>query len=368
MKKKVIILSIVILLVTSVLLLPAKKKEEMWQKAITEKDLDLRFQYLKEYELEFGDKKDRFLKFLYLNLADTAFQLKKYDESIQYGEKSLTFDDIDDANKLRIYLSLANAFNITKKDPEKAYHYAGLVIELCESAVQKLGTTEQNQEKKENQIARYNTFYVAPALRIQVLILYGKGKDNPEILKEAADKACKAFEADNSPRSADMVFSLAMNLYKKQQTDAAIKALEAILDEEKPEYKQSFLLANLYNRKKDKTNAVKYFELAYQAERKPKLALNIGKLVYKQDINKGMKYFAEAFVLTNSNKQSDAYKYLENLYFNKPEIKSKPPVEQEKGFREIINAARARLGKAPITDPIPGTEKQQETDTTETEG
>jgi tetratricopeptide (TPR) repeat protein len=365
MKKKVIVLSIVILLVTSVLLFSAKKKDEMWRKAITEKDLNLRFQYLKEYEAEFGNKKDRFLKFLYLNLADTAFQLKNYDESIQYGEKSLTFEDIDDANKLRIYLSLANAFNITKKDPEKAYHYAGQVIELCESAIQKLGTTEQDPGKKEKQIARFNTFYVAPALRIQVLILYGKGKDNPETLKEAAAKACKAFEADKSKRSSDMVFSLAMNLYKKKQTDAAIQALKVVLDEEKPEYKQSYLLANLYNRKKDKTNAVKYFELAYKAERKPKLALNIGKLVYKQDVNKGMKYFAEAFVLSNSNKQSDAFKYLENLYFNRPDVKSKPPVEQEKGFRAFINAARVRLGKPPITEPLPGPETQQETETTE---
>jgi tetratricopeptide (TPR) repeat protein len=280
----------------------------------------------------------------------------------------LTFADIDDANKLRIYLSLANAFNITKKDPEKAYHYAGQVIELSEKAIQKLGTTEQDPEKKEKQIARFNTFYVAPALRIQVLILYGKGKDDPGTLKEAADKACKAFEADQSKRSSDMVFSLAMNLYKKKQTDAAIQALENILDEEKPEYKQSYLLANLYNRKKDKASAIKYFELAYKAERKPKLALNIGKLVYKQNVNKGMKYFAEAFVLSNSNKQSDAYKYLENLYFNRPDVKGKPAVEQEKGFRAFINAARSRLGKPPITEPITTPETTQETETTETEG
>lgn len=330
----------------------ANKKMEMWQKAITEKNLELRLQYLKEYEAEFGKKEDKFHKYLYLNLSETAFQLTQYDEAIIYGEKALTFEDLDDASKLRIYLSLANAFRITKKDLEKAYHYAGLVIEMGKRLVKHHEESNQPQEKKEGQINTYKAFYIAPALRIQAQLLYEKGKDNPENMKEATKKACEAYETDKTDRSSKLAFNFAVNLYKKKLTDEAIQALEIIIDEEKPDYSHSYLLANLYNRKKDKTKAAHYFELAYKADKKARLALNIGKLVYKENINKGIKYFAEAYVLSKSNKQSDAYKFLQQLYFNEL-AKDKSPEEQEKGFLEIINAARARLGMQPVSGETP---------------
>lgn len=343
----------------------------MWTKAITEKDINLRFQYLTEYQAEFGDQKDKFAKFLYINLADTAFQLTKYDESIQAAEIATTYPDLDDSNKLRLYLLLANSYNITKKDMEKAFKNAGLVIDMANTLITQQQAAEPDPEKKEKFAAQYNTFYIAPALRIQAQVLYARGKDDPATLKEMTDKACKAFVADKSQRSADMIFALASNLYKKQLTDDAIKALELILDKEKPDYKCTYMLASLYNRKKNKDKSIAYFEMAYRAQRQSKLAMNLGKLVYKQDLDKGLKYFSEAFVLANSNKQSDAYKFLENLFFNNPDIKKLTPEDQEKGFRVLINGARERLGKQPLADTEPiGTdqEKEAQTEADETEG
>lgn len=351
MNKKVIVVSILVLVMTFSLA-AASKKQEMWRKAITEKNLELKLQYLKEYEAEFGAKKDRFHKFLYLNLADTAFQLTKYDESIQYGEKALTYEDVDDASRLRVYLALANAYKVTQKDMEKAYHYAGKTIEIVKALIEQQEKSTQAQEKRDTFINNYKAFYLAPSLRIQVQVLYGKGKDNPETLKEAALKAVEAFNVDKSKRSSELVSSLAVNLYKKKLTNDAINALESVLNKEKPEYKHSYLLGNLYNRKKDKDKAAYYFEMAYRTDHKARLAMNIGKLVYKKNINKGIKFFAEAFVLLKSNKESDAYRFLEQLYFNGV-AKNLSAEEQEKGFKEIINSARSRLGMKPITPAAP---------------
>ncbi len=356
MSKKVIVVSILVLL-TSVFLF-GNKKQDMWHKAITEKDPELKLQYLKEYETEFGKKKDKFHKYLYLNLADTAFKLAKYDEAIQYSEQALTYQDLDENNKLRLYINLANSFKVTKKDIEKAYNYAGMIVDLSNELIIKLKETEQAHEKKEKYISNYKVFYIAPALRIQAQILYGKGKDNPEVLKEAAQKAFEAYKTDKSKRSSDMVFSLAVSLYRNKLTNETIKALELILDKEKPEYKHTHWLANLYYKKKDKTRAVKYFEMAYKVDKKAKLARKIAQLVYKQNVDKGIGYFAEAFVLLKSDKESDAYKYLENLYFNQPKVKGKSPEEQEKGFRTIINAARTRLRMKPLEESAPGPEKE----------
>jgi hypothetical protein len=351
MNKKVIVVCMLVLAM-SLSIFAASKKQEMWQKAITEKNLELRLQYLKEYEAEFGKKQDKFHKYLYLNLSETAFQLTQYDEAITFGEKALTFEDLDDASKLRIYLSLANAYKITKKDMEKAYHYSGLVIEMGLRLIKHHENSEKTQAKKEKYINNYKAFYVGPAYRIQAQLLYEKGKDNPENIKEGAKKACAAYETDKTDRSSKLAFNFAVSLYRKKLTDDAINTLEMIIDKEKAEYSHSYLLANLYNRKKDKTKAAYYFELAYKADRKARLALNIGKLVYKENINKGIKYFAEAFVLSKSNKQSDAYKFLQQLYFNQL-AKDKSPAEQEKGFKAIINAARARLGLQPLAGEAP---------------
>ncbi len=355
MNKKIIVVSILVLLTS--LFLFGSKKQDMWHKAITEKDLELRLQYLKEYETEFGKKKDKFHKYLYLNLADTAFQLAKYDEATQFGEKALTYQDIDESNKLRLYLILANSCKMAKIDIEKAYHYAGQAVELSNELITNLKATEQAHEKKEKYILNYKTFYMAPALRIQAQILYGKGKDNPETLKEAAQKAFEAYDADKSKRSSDLVFSFAVSLFRNKLTNETIKALELILDKEKPEYKHTHMLANLYYKKKDKGKAVMYFEMAYKIDKKSKLAMIIAQLVYKQNIDKGIGYFAEAFVLLKSDKESDAYKYLEQLYFNQ-KAKNESPEEQEKGFRTIINAARTRLGMKPLEEPAPVPEKE----------
>lgn len=363
MNKKVMVISMMVLL--TFLFLFGSKKEDMWRKAITEKDLELRLQYLKEYEAEFGGKKDKFHKFLYMNLSDTAFQLTKYDEAIQYGEKALTFPELDASHKLRLYLTLANSFNITKKDIEKAYHYAGLIVDLSKELISKHEASEQDQEKKEKYIINYKAFYIAPALRIQAQILYSKGKDNPATLKEAAQKACEAFDTDKSKRSSEMVFSFAFSLYRNNLTNEAIKALELILDKEEPEYKHSYMLANLYNRKKNKTKAALYFEMAYNVDRKAKLAMKIAQLVYRDNIDKGIQYFAEAYVLLKSNKESDAYKYLQQLYFNQ-KAKNKPPAEQEKGFRTIINTARKRLGMKPLKESAPGPEQENTETPTQT--
>ena len=81
----------------------------------------------------------------------------------------------------------------------------------------------------------------------------------------------------------------------------------------------------------------------YKVRKQAKIAKRIALLVQKQDPHKGAKYFAEAFVLSKSDKESDAYKYLEHLYFNII-AKDKPPEEKEKGFKEFIDAAKQRLG------------------------
>jgi hypothetical protein len=342
MNKKIIYILVLVLL-TSLVLKADRKQQELFTKAITEKDATLKMQYLKDYQTKYGEKKDRFHKFLYLNLTDTAFRLKLYDEAISYGEKTLAIPELGDDNKIRLYMSLANSYNITKKDIEKASEYAQLTIDLAHDMMGKIKALDQDQESKDKILNNYNVFYIAPAYRIQSQILYNKGKDDPQTLKEAFEKACEAYRTDKSDRSAKMVSSFAMNLYGKKMNNEAIKALELIMNKENPDLKHIMMLGNLYYRLRNKKQAVHYFEMYYKIRKQAKIANRIGLLVQKDDPVKGANYFAEAFLLSKSNKESDAYKYLEHIYFNII-AKDKPPEEKEAGFKDFINQAKERLG------------------------
>lgn len=355
MSKKIIVIIIMCVLVATGSLF-ADKRSDMWQKAITEKDPNLKYQYLQQYETEFGGKKDKLARYLYLNLCDTAFKLKKWDESIQYGEKALTFEEIEINNKIRVFTYLANAYRITKKDVEKAYHFASQTADLAQETITNTEKSSQDEASKKKNIDYYSHYYLAPSYRLQALILYDKDKNNVQNLKEATAKASEAYKIDKSANSAKMVAGMAMNLSKKRANQEAINALELIIDKSKPEYNYVNLLANLYVRLKKMDKAAEYFELAYKAKRKPSLAQKIGQLVQKTNMEKGLRYLAEAYVLQDMDNTTEAYRYLQHLYFNEY-AKGKTAEEKEKGFLALINAARQRLGKAPVQSlkPAEGT-------------
>jgi len=344
MNKKITVLTVLFLAV-SVVIFSAKEQQDLYLKAVAEKDLATKMELLKEYAEKYGEKKDKFLRFIYLNLCETAYKLQKYDEAIQYGETSLGYqDELDLTNKLNVLFYLANSYYVTKKDFDKALEYANTVVELSESLIKKMQESEQEKEKIEIFGKKYQTYYIAPAYRLQALIWYAKGKDNTENIKKAADNSLKAFEYDGgSENSYKLVFSLAGNLYGKNLYDEAIAVTEKIIDKENPKYKEVFFLANLYLKIKNTDRAFYYFEMAYGTKPEADLALRLGQMVFKKDIDKGIRYFADAYVLSQFDKESNAYKYLEHLYFNE-KAKDQTPEQKEEGFKAIIDASRARLG------------------------
>jgi tetratricopeptide (TPR) repeat protein len=362
MNKKITVVSI-LFLVVSVFLFPARKEQQdLYLKAVAEKDLPTKMELLKEYAEKYGDSKDKFLRFIYLNLSETAYKLQEYDEAIQYGETSLAYEEeLDPTNKLNVLFYLANSYYVTRKDFDKGLEYATTIIELSNSVLKKMQESEQEQEKIDSFVKKYQVYYIAPAYRLQALIWYAKGKDNTEYIKKAAENAIKAFDNDDgSENSYKLVFSLAGNLYGKNLYNEAIAVTEKIIDKENPKYKEVFFLANLYLKTKNKDKALDYFELAYKVKRQADLALRIGQMVHKQDIDKGIRYFADAYVLSQFDKESKAYKYLEHLYFNE-KAKDQSPEEKEKGFKAIIDAARTRFGMG-VEKPGTGTETNKSSD------
>jgi hypothetical protein len=344
MNKKITVVTILVL-VASVLLFPAKKKEqqELYLKAVSEKDPATQIGFLKEYVEKYGAKQDRFLVNAYFKLSEASHKLKNYDDVILYGEKTLNLPDLPPQNKLNLLFYLSNSFYTTKKDFDKAIGYADQVLAECNSMLKKMEESQQDSEKTKKIADNYRSFFIAPAYKLQALILYMKDKDNVEGIKQAADKAFKSYEITRDDHTKQLVFTLAVNLFKKKKAADAIEIIEKIIDPKKVEYNQANLLARAYLITKNKSKSIYYYEQMFKAKPRADLALKIGAMVHKTDVNKGVRYFANSYVLGKLNKESDAYKYLEHLYFNQI-AKDKSAEEKEKGFKEIIEAAKARFG------------------------
>jgi tetratricopeptide (TPR) repeat protein len=343
MNKKITLITVMFLMVSIFVAGIRKEQQQLYLKAVAEKDPEAKLGLLKEYVQKYGDKQDKWLRFIYLNLSDTAFKLKNFDECIQNGETALESGEVDNANKLRVYFSLANSYYAIKRDLDKSYQYAQSVIDLSRTLIQQTRDTSQDQAQAEHFASSYKSVYIAPSFRLQGLILYFKDKDNHENIKQAAEKAIEAYNQHQADMYFQLAFSLAGNLAQKGQYDAAIEVAEKLIDKENPEYKQVDFLAKLYKKKKNKEKTLFYYELAYKFKPTATLAQKIGQLAHKKDVIKAVKYFADAYVIGGMDKETEVYKFLEHLYFNKVAI-DKTPEEKEAGFKEVINAAKTRRG------------------------
>lgn len=350
--KKIVILMMMMFLLGSMLLISSPlTQQDLYIKAVSEKDPELKIQLLKQYEQLYEQTQDKYLKFIYFQLAETLFQVKNYDEAIQYGEKALASGEIAPTNRLTLFYTLANSYHISQKNLEKAYQYADSMLELAQWVINKAKKSDlqdMEKEKLEQFIETYKKYYIASGYRLQAKVLFSRAEEDVNTIKEAAQKAVEAYKADKSDSSSRLAFSLAGQLFKKNNLDDAIVIAENIFDETKPNEQFAGFLGTLYYRKGDKDKAVYYFELAYKTSRKIKTAMTIGQLVYKKDIDKGIQYFADAFILSNSDELSKAFQYLRELYYNK-KAKDLAPAQQDKGFKEIIQAAKVRLGTQEVT-------------------
>lgn len=333
MKKRVVIL-LVVLFVSSLFLLP-DEKQDSWKNAISEQNIEFRMSLLEQYAGKYAQEGDANLEVLYYQLSLDSFNLKKYEKTITYSEKALNLKKINDRKKLQLYLLLANSYNVTKKDLDKAYHYADLVLE---SAI--------TMKANENNTKKYDKKYIVPALRIQIFILYSKGRKEPEMMNKAAEKAIEIFaNYDKSTKSSNMIVTLANNLYKMKKTRNAISVFEHVCNVERPNYRYLSMLASWYSKIGDKQKAINCLERSYRIRKNAKTAYNLGVMLQKRDIDMAIRYLTEAHIMRHENKEAKAYKLLRHLYYNVKAPKDKTKEELDVGFQEIISAARSRLGK-----------------------
>ena len=336
MKKAAILIIAIMLLSFSLAFAIDKEQVDTWTALVGEKDLQVKLQKLESYYNKYGAKEDRYSMYMYVYLAQTSYLLQQYEKTIQFGEKALLYKEIDASNKLPLYLYLANAYNLTKQDLDKAYSYAEQIVTLANSL---------RSANTSHSVMDIN--YTAPALRIQAQLLAAKAQEDPQKTIRALDKAIEAFNLDKSDKSANFVTHLSDYLSKNDRIEDAIRGLETLVAVN-PNAGQSKLLGVWYARNKNIPKAIENFKASYAQKKNAQVAYNLGILLNQNlEIDAAIEYLAEAHLLNDEKYSPEALKLLDHLVFFE-KTKGQPQEEQEKLYNEILAAARTRLQETPL--------------------
>jgi len=331
MKKAAFLFIMLMVINLTVVFAIDKEQVDSWTALVGEKDLQVKMQKLDAYYNKYGAKEDRYSMYMYIHLAQTTYLLQQYEKTIQFGEKALTYKEIDASNKLPLYLYMANAYNLTKKDLDKAYNYAEQIIVLANSL---------RSETQSNSAIDVN--YTAPALRIQVQLLALKAQD-PQNADSAFKKSLEAYQLDKSDKSANFVLKLSEHLLKLNKIEDAIRGLE-IINKDKPNPDYYKLLGTWCARLKNNPKAIENFKASYALKKNAQVAYNLGILLNQnQEIDVALEYLAESYLLNDEKFSPEALKLFEHLVFFE-KTKGQPQPEQEKVYNEILAAAKIHLG------------------------
>ncbi|MCG8687843.1 MAG: hypothetical protein MI892_23400, partial [Desulfobacterales bacterium] len=194
-----------------------RERKEFYLKAGNEEDMAQKVVLLKEFIQKYGNVQDDFLRYVYVQLTDTTYKVKQYDDTITYGEKSLEFPDISGGNKQRVLFMLANSFYITKQNPDKAAEYASSMLKLTEDIIKNSEKANMPEEKRKSFIESQKKFYIMGGHRLLTFIAYDKSKKDPVHLPEAANKAVEFYKLNPDENTRRLVLTLANKLFKKKK-------------------------------------------------------------------------------------------------------------------------------------------------------
>ncbi len=268
------------------------------------------------------------------NNMSKAYQGKDYLNTIKYGEQCLPeVDKLPKKNQLDLLFKLANSFLISKKELLKGVDYATQLVDKAKKF------------KEEENTPKYDKNFIVPGLKIKLFCYKGASKNDISLLNKAAETGIELLNYDKKRNSVNLIVSIAYTMHKEKMIGEAIDIMENICNMEdlkiSPKYMN--MLAGWYNNdKKNKEKAIEWFKKSYNIKKSPKIALNLGQLLYKTNIDEGIKYCAESYVLRGENKLTKAYKTLEHLVCN-VKLKGKNKEEQDNALQNIISKAKANV-------------------------
>lgn len=296
---------------------------KLYINAINEKNLDTKIQLLEQYLEKYGKIGLDYDKYVYANLAIAYNQKGNHEKTAEYGEKTLTFQEIDSLTKINIYLMISGAYNELNRNLEKAANYAKMAKEIA-TAQMESGSNVATRDQ-------WNKL-IAGATFLEGSISVKRGE-----FKEGVENWVEAYKVLKSPQILKEMKRKGKEEYaKKSYVNAELFLKHHFELSGDPE--SAYLLGKSYFYLNNLDSSEKYFLIAYDKRKNSEIALNLGIISNKKNrADDAIRYFAEAVVLNSHTKFSaDAKKYLESLYQKK--------YGSIEGIEKVIADARKRLG------------------------
>jgi tetratricopeptide (TPR) repeat protein len=304
MKKTALTILIMILFISANLPAQTAANDE-YIKAMTTPNADQRVKLLKEYLAKYAGKGTQYENFVYATLCVQNYVGKTVRETIEYGEKALALDGLDDLTKCRILITVSGIYSQHGQNLEKAKNYASQVVEIAQANKNKNSTDVPPEQWNKFAGAGYFT--------------QGQALEKSKYLKEAVDSYIYSYNILKNAQIANSLKKVGKSLYDIRFYKDAEKAFEIPASVLKDFASYAFYAKTLYKNKK-KEEALKYFKLAYEKQKSGEMAFYVG--IIQADKSKSnpsvtqeaIRYLLDASFLSASNSKK-AMELAESLFF-----------------------------------------------------
>jgi len=320
--------------------LPQEPKEEAadpktldYNKAVTAKTPSERVRLLNEYLNKWSNTV--YHKYVYAQLCLNYYQMKKFTDAVNAGEKALTYPDLEPDWKGQILLVLADccASNPANKDYQKALNYINRAIKLAEA--NNLSRLAQTAKNAKNAVLKL--INIGKLGEIKSLYEQKKYSQVISTIEKMSEKDRNKFE---------VLKFYALSLYKTGKADLALTNFKKAYSIKKTGEIANLMAIILYGKsKKNKElldEAIKYFIIAsklFAKENNKKMsnkALARAQYLFfndKHQINKRIKEIENKYKGVEEEYNSLAAKY--NALVKKYENVEEVPKDVEKRMDEM---------------------------------
>ena len=301
--KKTIVTLIVLALAAAPFLSAQNQADEDYIKAMTESDPCKKVQGLKDFIAKHGGKGSQYENFAYAHLCLTPCPTKPPKESIEYGEKALTFKGLDDLTRVQILLTLSGLYSELGQSLDKAQAHAGAAIAIGRA----------NKDKEPSGAAQWTSIMGAGHFA------QGQAMEKAKDYKGAVDAYVMAYGLLKNPQILAALKKTAKILYDGKNYADAEKAFRAAYSISK-DHEAGTMLALTLLRAGKQDEALPLFKESYAKKRTGELAYNIGIILARKaktdsrQADEAVRYLLEAsFLYPSQSKQ--AMSLAESLFF-----------------------------------------------------
>ncbi len=304
--RKIILSSLIIVLLISVSLQAQDTCSDDYIKAVSATSVGEKYNLLKAWVANCSGKGIQYENYAYAYLCTIPAQGKTLQETVDYGEKALSFSGLDEDMRYAILVTVANAYIQLGSNLSKARDLAGQAI--------KVATSNKNKGPDAGDPAQWNQrigaghFFQAQA--------FEKEKN----LKSAVTSYINSYNILRNKESVAALAKIGQSLYNaKSYADAeiALKVASTALGD----FGTIFLYAKSLHRGGKKKEALTYYKQAYTKQKNGEIAYNIGLILAGQvqqngtSANDAIKYLLDASFLSAANSKQ-AMSLAESLYFS----------------------------------------------------